>query len=81
MSLPNDLQPFDRITATFTPRRTDDLKPGAHAFIGTTIEWEVAWIIEEGPYEGEWAMVPAHYATRPPFAWAPSGDLTPVEAP
>jgi hypothetical protein len=72
------LQPLDRVDATFTPRRVDDLKGGAAQWIGWRGIWEASWLIEEDsgvPWVGEW-----HMMVVPPaplnFIWAPSGDLT-----
>lgn len=65
---------FDRMTATFRPQRTDDLKPGAETWIGRTVEWEACWKIEEGQFAGDWAWRPLVDDT-PPFAWVPGCDL------
>lgn len=70
------MQQFDKITATFAPRRTDDLLPGVVEWIGRKLIWQAYWVIEEGSYEGEWAMAPCDVSGCP-FAWVPSGDLMP----
>ena len=62
--------------AIFEPRRRDDLVPGGDGLIGQACEWVAGWILEDGNYAGEWAMIyalPAQYDL--PFAWVPSGDL------
>jgi hypothetical protein len=76
-----ELQQYDLVRARFEPKRTDDLRPGVAEFIGQTTEWEAYWIIEDGPYAGQWAMVPRGkaWASRG-WAWVPSGDLCFVPA-
>ncbi len=69
------LRQHDVIEATFRPKRTDDLKPGAKAWIGRRGEWECYWIIEGGPYDGQMAIAPKAGAECPPFAWVPECDL------
>lgn len=71
------MEQFDRFIATFQPQRTDDLKPGADRIIGTRCEWEAAYVIEEGPYEGQMACMPILGSA--PFAWAPACDLADIE--
>lgn len=85
------LKQFDWFPATFKPQRTDDLKPTATEWIGWTGLWEAAYLIEEGPYEGEFACSvklksDGSYgsADHPPtsaFVWVPQSDLVPVEIP
>lgn len=65
---------FQRVEAVFQPRETGNLVAGADALVGQRFEWMAAWVIESGPYEGEWAMQFMGPGTAP-FAWAPSGDL------
>jgi hypothetical protein len=75
----DDIQQFDLFYATFNPKRTDDLKPGAASFIGWRGIWEALWIIEDGPYEGQWAIgindVSHQLKKQPPFIWVPGCDL------
>ena len=77
------LYQHDIIAATFKPRRTDDLKPGARAFIGQRHEWYVSWEITEedgGPYVGEFACSFHELeGPSPDFVWVPSGDLADIE--
>lgn len=77
------LEQFDRIEATFQPRRTDDLKAGAVEWIGRRVVWDVAWLITDedgGPYVGEFACTLAEVPNPPPgFVWVPSGDLADFE--
>lgn len=73
------MEQFDKIRATFTPQRTDDLRYGAEKCIGWEGEWTACWIIEDGDYEGQWAMSPDR--EKPwPMAWVPLCDLTPALA-
>lgn len=68
------------IEATFTPVRTDDLKPGMAEWIGRRCRWEALWSIEEDDnanYAGQWAWNP----TMPdrdefPYIWVPTEDLS-----
>jgi hypothetical protein len=81
----SDMQQFDRVVATFEPIRRDDLKAGAAEWIGRTLTWQASWIVEEGDYEGQWAMAPmpplgAPATDWPPFTWIPLCDLR-IEAP
>jgi hypothetical protein len=66
---------FDVIRATFRPKRTDDLRLGVASSVGRTTEWQAMWLIGDGPYAGQWAMVPAKDSHRWPMAWAPESDL------
>lgn len=63
-----------RYSAAFRPRRTDDLKPGLADQIGRHHVWTAGWLIDDEPYEGQWAMT-----TDPgsdfPYAWVPQEDL------
>lgn len=68
------IEQFDKIEAAYQPRRTDDLVDGAAEWIGKTTTWQASWIIEHGPYAGDWAMG-AVGRECPPFAWAPLCDL------
>lgn len=71
-----DFEQFDKIDATFKPRRTDDLIAGCERWIGHRCEWQAAWIIADGQFAGEWAMIPlGDDRWNMPFAWIPSGDL------
>lgn len=68
------------VKAIFSPRRVDDLKAGATDLIGLSGLFEALWVIEEGPYAGEWAMrMPRNW---PPVEaiWVPEGDLIRLEA-
>ena len=67
---------FDKIIAAFEPIRRDDLRPGVDAWIGRATEWQAYWIIEDGQYAGDWAMVAN--GDRDFVGWVPSRDLRPV---
>lgn len=65
---------LEQFRGVFLPRNVDNLTPSAQALIGKELTWLPAWIIEEGPYQGQWALqmvdpVPA------PFGWAPEEDV------
>ena len=78
-----EIEQFDRFWATFQPRRTDDLKSGARAFIGRRLEWEAAYILDDegdpDAYRGQFACT---LAVAPPehpgFVWVPECDLADV---
>jgi hypothetical protein len=57
----------------FQPRRTDDLKE-SHPAVGALVLVRAMFVLDSGPYVGEWAMQPL--ADDLPF-WIPSGDLVP----
>jgi hypothetical protein len=69
-----EILPLMIVDATFRPRRTDDLRAEAEPLIGWRGRWQAGWIIDEGPYAGEWHMAVVDPVPLP-FAWAPSGDL------
>lgn len=80
------LRQFDWFPATFQPQRLDDLSPGAEEWIGWAGLWEAAFLIEEGPYTGQFAcVVQRKYRGAqmgpPPeaFVWVPESDLVPVQ--
>ena len=51
------IRQFDRVSAVFNPKRTDDLALGADAMIGRRFNFTADFIIDDGfPYEGDWHM-------------------------
>jgi hypothetical protein len=71
-----EVQQWRRFRARFMPLRTDDLKPGVADYIGTELEWEPLWVIDEedgGPYVGEWACWPTDESVQ--IGWVPACDL------
>jgi hypothetical protein len=75
------MRQFDTTRATFRPTRTDDLRPGVELWIGCRLTWQAAYIMDEGPYEGEWAMMPLDHdlPVRFPAAWVPLCDLAIID--
>jgi len=80
------LQQFDYFPAEFQPRRRDDLTPQAAEWIGWAGIWQAAFLIEDGPYAGEFACVVKlkrdgtypggrPYPPADAFAWVPQFDL------
>lgn len=65
---------LEEIEGDFMPRRRDDLRDSARPCIGQRVAFYAGWIIEAGPYQGQWAMVP-----RAPISglgtWVPRCDL------
>lgn len=68
------LEPRQRIHATFEPVNTSTLREGAEKFIGHYGEWYAGWVLEDGDYEGDWAMIPT-YDNPFEFGWVPLCDL------
>ena len=58
----------------FNPVRTDDLIPDALEAIGKEFYMMASWIIEEGCYKGQWAMMPESEEGRL-FGWVPEQDI------
>lgn len=71
------LQQHDRITATFSPTNAETLRAGIEAWIGWRGEWLVGWIIEDGTYQGQYAMIPV-IEINPGFSWVPECDLSAI---
>jgi hypothetical protein len=67
------LEQYMTVRGTFRPKRTDDLRPAAREYVGKRLLWNVAWKIEDGPYEGQWALTPCADAAG--FGWAPEEDV------
>ena len=77
------MKQFEIVTATFQPRRRDDLKPRAVLWVGVRMHWQAAWVVERedgGPYIGHWAMVPIDPTPkgREALGWVPLCDLVGV---
>lgn len=72
------MRPYEKVQATFKPKRTDDLKPDAVKYIGRSGVFEALWKMgEDDPqeYEGMFAMrVPDEWETKD-FIWVPECDL------
>jgi hypothetical protein len=67
-----------QISALFMPRRADDLKPGAAAFIGERINFSfVGYVDVDGPYEGQSQWMPEQGQMHA-VAWVPACDLSDV---
>ena len=69
------MEVHERVLAIFRPKRTDDLQHGSEEHIGKTYIFQAVWILEEGPYKGEWAMMPIDYIPGQYFGWVPECDL------
>jgi hypothetical protein len=74
------MEQFDRFVAEYQPQRRDDLKPEASRWIGWSGFWEATWVIEEGPYVGQFACAvdPVQEGAPPASAlvWVPECDLS-----
>lgn len=71
-----DIQPWDKVTARFNPKRVETLKPELLGAIGVTAEFRCSWIIDEedgGPYVGQGAFHTDD--KRFHYLWVPSEDL------
>ncbi len=66
---------YDIVTATFNPKRLDDLRPDALNYIGNRGQWLVAWKIgpkDTNRFMGQWAFTP-HPINRLAVGWVPQG--------
>lgn len=72
------MERFDVIEATFQPQNLETLKPKAEPWIGWRGLWSADWIIEDGAYEGTFAMCVVSDRPRPPFVWVPEVDLADI---
>jgi hypothetical protein len=68
------LQPWDQFDGIFEPKRLDTLKPENMPFIGRLIHWRCGWIIEDGIYAGQAALIPEP-SSGFPAAWVPEEDV------
>jgi hypothetical protein len=64
---------MDTVRAVFKPKRIDDLRTDAVECIGQVAVWYEAWVIEDGPYEGQRAFIAEQ--PRLPMGWVPESDL------
>ena len=71
------MKAHERVRAIFRPKCTDDLQYSPE--IGKTYIFQAGWIIDEGPYKGEWAMMPIDYIPGQYFGWVPECDLETVK--
>ena len=72
-----DLQHLDYVEATYDPIIRDDLTLLARESVGERGEFCVGWMVEEGRYEGNWALNPMEFG-RFRFGWAPLCDFRDV---
>jgi hypothetical protein len=69
------MEQYDEITATFQPKRTDDLKPGRAEWIGWTGKWIASYRLESGRYKGQWSFMATDDKLPRPFFNVPECDL------
>ena len=70
----DELKEFSLVEATFQPRRTDNLRPEAHAALGMRTLWQALWKQDaKDPYPGQWALCPVD--GNPFWNWVPQEDL------
>lgn len=70
--------PARTITATFAPKRTDDLRPELTPPIGYRGKWAFCWVIDHGgPYLGQWCLMPLDHSLR--SGWVPITDLVDID--
>jgi hypothetical protein len=71
------MERFDWVVATFAPKRMDDLKPEAKMAMGMRGSWQASWLVDEGPYSGQMAMVPSNALWKAGcrVGWVPLCDL------
>lgn len=68
---------FETFTATLRP--ADAVRGEAERFIGRTFAWQKSWVIERGPYVGQWACLAVDEngmgAANGMSWWVPECDL------
>lgn len=69
------MRQYKKVKAIFNPKRKDDLQEHSKNCTGNVCEFIASWIIEDGPYKGQWAMVP----TTGYLGWCPLCDLEIIE--
>lgn len=57
---PSGLERYMIVWGTYSPIRTDDLRPHWEAMIGRRSLWLVDAPVETGPYAGQWIFHPPH---------------------
>lgn len=72
------MKQFDKIKGYFEPKRLDTLKESAKVYIGEKLIFEALWIIEDGIYKGQWAMLPLCGAR---MGWVPEEDISNAPSP
>jgi len=70
---------LEKIEATFTPIRRDNLRPDAERMIGKRLRLQAAWVVEEGPYAWQWAFTQADFDPTCFIGWVPECDLSEIE--
>lgn len=63
---------LEKVTATFRPRRTDNLTEDAAPHVGEVHEWQFVGLVEDGPYVDQdmWLCL-----SSPLIGWAPGEDI------
>ena len=69
------IERWDVVEAQFSPRDEATLKPGLAAKVGKRTEFTAMFVIEDGPYEGQYEM---HSSILAPYLWCPEEDLADV---
>jgi hypothetical protein len=67
-----ELIQFDIVYGVFNPKNRATLKPECLPYIDKVIFFQAIWIIEEGKYEGQWALLPLN---SPMTKWVPECDV------
>ena len=74
------MKQFEIVEAIFSPKRLDDLVPGAKNLIGRKFRWQCVFKIEGGEFDGQWAMMLLdQLGYQSPFVWVPECDLEVIE--
>ena len=67
---------YTKIKGIFKPQKKETLRGEATPFIGKPLKFMAMWIIEDGPYEGQWAFQPRTMDDkRVPMGWVPQEDI------
>lgn len=75
-----DVQQYDIVEATFTPKVLETLKPIALPFVGEQLRLQAAWVVTDedgGPYVGQMVFLPEPPHQR--IGWIPAEDLQDIK--
>lgn len=67
------LAQFDLVLGRFNPKNVETLRPEYRQHIGKVFTYEVVWVIEEGTYAGQLALL--NYSDKTQLHWFPSCDI------
>ena len=67
---------YVKIKGIFKPKNKETLLDDAIPFVGKPLKFVAMWILDDGPYEGQWAFQPRTMDDkRVPMGWVPQEDI------